>query len=132
MPCVYPFTSSSKEEINKVSKLYEEAVIMKQGELLHIHAHSNKKFKGDKSILEFVNAATINDDTIWVFLEVTHCRMISVTLGDKLILQQDRMLNDRHINFAQWLLILQFPSIEGFTSHYQLKGDRKISHGMVI
>ena len=51
----------------------------------------------------------MNSDRVWV-----RCGGRILTEADKTVLQQSGMwLNDRHINFAQYLLRCEFPDVEG-------------------
>ena len=47
---------------------------------------------------------------------------ISLTIGDKRIIEEGRMLNDKHINLAQRMIKQKFPSINGL--HLTLLQDK--------
>jgi hypothetical protein len=66
--------------------------------------------------------------TIWQQVDGHH-----LFYSDRDILQEGRRLNDRHINYAQKLLKLQFPCIEGLNlTLYQHKKQEKIKEGLQV
>ena len=102
VPCSLTFSGAECHLMNKVQKLIEKAPAISASE------PPSKKVKIEK-------VSNIDDDDgndielIWLSLH----GCCSLTLSDKNVLSQDKMLNDRHINFAQKLLLNQFPNTEG-------------------
>ena len=73
--------------------------------------------------------------SIWLSLELNNKRIISLYCNDRNILcNKGKMLNDNHINYAQSLLKMQFPIIEGLESTLlqRRKTLKKIHHGIQI
>ena len=63
------------------------------------------------------------------------CRGRILTEADKIVLQQSGVwLNDRHINFAQYLLRCEFPDVEGLQNTLLQKKEKvnKIDTGVHI
>ena len=117
IPCKLTFRGPTKY-LEKVRKLLRSAIVSK---LDNWCVDSAEKSSGTLQPEE--------SDPLW--LEIERSRLF---LSDKDILIQDGgRLNDQHIDFAQKLLKLQFPCVDGFRlTLQQKKKQTKIGEGVQI
>ena len=100
VPCTLTFTGDAKE-IAKAERLLKIAPIRVES--------LSKKFKVD---LDDTCTSSDENDVIGnaIWLKVDGYCMVQ---QDKITLEDEQLLNDNHINFAQKLLQIQFPETEG-------------------
>ena len=67
-----------------------------------------KKMKADTTIADHDESVAI-----WLLHNSTAYRTLSLTTSDKQLIEEGKKLNNNHINYAQAMLKLAFPNIEG-------------------
>ena len=113
IPCILSFEGASKE-IHKVKKLVTAA--LSNNPTLksctdNDETQPNKRRRTEKDSTERHNSEAEADVSVWV-----QCGGVVLTNDDRRILATGQKLTDQHINYAQTLLRLQFPNLNGLQS----------------
>ena len=113
IPCILSFEGASME-IQKVKKLVTTALSnnptlksCKEND----ETQPSKRRKTEKDSTERNNSEPEADTSVWV-----QCGGVVLTNDDRRILATGQKLTDQHINYAQTLLRLRFPKVNGLQS----------------
>lgn len=124
IPCKLSFSGPAKY-LGKVRKLVESAIASKLDTWC-----VNRAEKQSNHVMELDSDVEAGDPSEAIWLEFESSRL---TLSDRVVLRDGGRLNDRHVNFAQKLLKMQFPCVDGFRlTLQQSKEQPKIGEGIQI
>ena len=137
IPCRIYFKGSAKD-ILKVTKILKAIpgpsndALPPPAKMIKLH-DSTIGYK-DKAVVDLDKMNSLCTGDAWVYLMHKNKQVFSLTSTEKKDLLQGGQLNDNHINYAQKMLQMQFPVVEGLEStllqtNWQNYVYRKIVHG---